>query len=259
MSKIRVYDLPTRLFHWTFAALFLIAYAIGSTIDDESFYFMYHMFTGLLLSGLVCFRLVWGVIGSKYARFSSFKFCIRSLIQYVMSFFGKASKPDLGHNVASSFSAIIMMGLVLGLGFTGIQMTLGKNHHFYEEIHEFLVNSMILVVLAHVLGVIIHTIRHKDKLATSMVTGYKQIETSEKGIAKKHVFAAIILVVYMFSLGLYLNRNFNSSAGTLTLFGTTLQLSENETGHETELNPAKNGLEKANDGDNDDEEEDDDD
>lgn len=236
MSKKRVYDLPTRLFHWLFAALFLMAYAIGSTIDDESVFFMYHMLIGLVLFGLVAFRFVWGIIGSKYARFSSFNLSARSLLNYLKSFFCGENKPELGHNAASSFSAIVMMGLIVGLAFTGIQMTLGHNPHFYEEVHEFLVNSMILVVVAHVFGVLIHSIRYKDKLATSMITGNKYIESSQKGIEKNHGFAAVILIVYILGLTLSLSRNFDSNAGTLNLLGLKLQLAEKESEKNLEYN-----------------------
>ncbi|HJS35549.1 MAG TPA: cytochrome b/b6 domain-containing protein, partial [Pseudoxanthomonas sp.] len=62
MSSPRIYDLPTRVFHWTFASLFVFAYAVGSTFDDDSPRFVLHMLAGGLLATAVLLRLLWGVM-----------------------------------------------------------------------------------------------------------------------------------------------------------------------------------------------------
>lgn len=71
-SSTQVFDFPTRLFHWVFAALFLISFTIGKTIDDESVTFHWHMISGLTLGFLVTLRILWGFLGSHYARFQNF-------------------------------------------------------------------------------------------------------------------------------------------------------------------------------------------
>ena len=68
MKAKRVYDLPTRVFHWLFATLFVVAFTISNTVDDESLVFSYHMIAGLTLCFLVAWRLVWGVIGTTHAH-----------------------------------------------------------------------------------------------------------------------------------------------------------------------------------------------
>lgn len=72
MKTKRVYDYPTRVFHWLFALLFVIAFTIGTTVDDDSALFLFHMLAGLVLCALVLFRVIWGFVGTKHARFSGF-------------------------------------------------------------------------------------------------------------------------------------------------------------------------------------------
>lgn len=71
MKTTKVYDLPTRIFHWLFAATFVGAFFIAKVIDDDSPSYVFHMLLGLVLVLTVALRVVWGVVGSRYARFSS--------------------------------------------------------------------------------------------------------------------------------------------------------------------------------------------
>lgn len=72
MKRQLVFDLPTRLFHWMFAGLFLTAFVIAKTIDDDSGWFNYHSLAGLTLGFLVLLRIIWGIIGTQHARFTDF-------------------------------------------------------------------------------------------------------------------------------------------------------------------------------------------
>ena len=65
MKKTKVYDLPTRLFHWLFAGLFLSAFLIAKVIDDDSPSYSYHMLLGVILGMIVFLRIIWGFVGSK--------------------------------------------------------------------------------------------------------------------------------------------------------------------------------------------------
>ena len=66
MSTVRVYDLPTRVFHWSFAGLFATAYAIANLVDDDSARFAWHMLAGLLMGVAVLLRVAWGMVGTRY-------------------------------------------------------------------------------------------------------------------------------------------------------------------------------------------------
>ena len=109
MKKISVYDLPTRFFHWFFAFLFITAFAIAKTVDDESPLFSYHMLAGLTIAFLLVLRFIWGFIGTTYARFSSFKLNPTELIRYFKDAVVTKTKAYLGHNPASSYSKVIII------------------------------------------------------------------------------------------------------------------------------------------------------
>lgn len=250
MKKIRVYDLPTRLFHWTFAGLFLAAFGIAKIVDDESVIFAYHMLFGIMLSAIVIWRVVWGIVGSRYAKFSSFRLHPKDLLIYFRNFFTSKAKRDLGHNPASSWAAITMFVLALGLGFTGYMMAQGTSKDFYEDIHELLANAFIIVVIFHVAGVLLHTFRHRDAIGLSMFHGRKASSNGELGITKSHSFAALIFMAFVGTFAFYLIKNYDPTSQSLNLFGTTLQLGESEDEEDHGSNGADN--DRHDDGDNED-------
>ncbi|MGE5084995.1 MAG: cytochrome b/b6 domain-containing protein [Bacillota bacterium] len=231
MRTALVYDLPTRLFHWLFSGLFLVSFVITKTVDDESIAFTYHMLSGLLLGGLVLWRIVWGVVGSKYARFSEFNLSLVDLKNYLFGILSGSKKRWAGHNPASSWAAIIMLLLALGLAITGYLMTTG-NKETFEDIHELMANTFIIVVVLHVAGVVLHSLRHQDAIALSMVDGKKELNDNRASISSSHRFAGVLLMALVVSAGLYLFKNFDSQQGTLNLFGQTLHVGDVEAGND---------------------------
>lgn len=228
MNKVKVYDLPTRLFHWLFAIFFISAFFIAKTYDDDSSLYPYHMMIGLSLVFIVLLRVIWGVFGSQYARFSSFSLHPVKLFGYFKDMLSSNTQRHLGHNPASSWAALLMMGLALGLGFTGYMMTRGRENHFYEEIHELMANAFIIVVVIHVAGVILHSLRHRDGLATSMMDGQKAELANSPGIQKSYAVAG---VMFLLLVGLFigtLQANYNPTKRHLNLFGASFQLGESE-------------------------------
>lgn len=227
MRSNLVYDLPTRLFHWLFSGLFLLSFTIGKMVDDESLVFTYHMLSGLMLTGLVFWRLIWGFIGSKHARFSGFNLNPLHLKDYFLGLVSGSKKRWAGHNPASSWAAIVMLALALGLGLTGYLMSTGYKETF-EEIHEFMANTFVIVVLLHVAGVVLHSMRHRDGIALSMIDGKKEVTAAGAAIPSQRNFAAIILLALVVSQGLLMYKNFDSQKRVLSVWGQTLQLGESE-------------------------------
>lgn len=228
MNKTKVYDLPTRLFHWLFAATFLAAFFVAKFIDDDSPAYAYHMLLGLVLVLVVALRVIWGFVGSKYARFSSFSLRPNDLLQYFKQLFiGKTSR-TLGHNPASSWAALIMLTLALGLGLTGYLMASSSNKEALEEVHEILANIFIVVALSHIAGVIFHMLRHRDGIALSIVHGKKTAIEGQSGINHSHKGIGLIFLAVVAGFVFYLDRNYDKTTQSLTLFGNTLQLSESE-------------------------------
>ncbi len=231
----RVYDLPTRIFHWLFAASFLTAFAIANTVDDDSVVFSYHMIAGLVMCFVILWRIIWGVIGSRYARFSDFSLKPDELIGYLKGVFSGNTRRWAGHNPASSWAAVLMMVLGVGLGVTGYLMASGRGGESLEDIHELLANAFIITVLAHIAGIIIHTLKYNAAIGKSMVTGEKQDLPAGTTPVASHTVTGVILLVLTVWAGTYLVQHFDSHTRALTLFGSQLHLGEFEDeSHENE-------------------------
>ncbi|MCC7442700.1 MAG: cytochrome b/b6 domain-containing protein [Bdellovibrionales bacterium] len=228
MKNTRVYDWPTRIFHWLFAGSFVAAFVIAKYFDDESAYFPVHMLLGLVLVGLVSLRVVWGFIGSRYARFSAFRLRPAELAAYFKNLLTGKGERFLGHNPASSWAAITMMALTLGLGTTGYLMTTGGNMEFIEEVHELLGNVFVVVVIAHVAGILLHTLIHRDWIGLSMIHGGKRPVGLEPGIARSHGALGLLFLSLVGGFVFHLNKNYDPTRQTLNFLGSTLQLGEAE-------------------------------
>lgn len=232
MSRSLVYDLPTRIFHWLFVALFVTAFVIAKTIDDESVTFSYHMIAGMTLSFLVVLRIIWGLVGTKHAKFSGFALNPTDLIGYATGFFSGSKRRWAGHNPASSWAAVIMMTLALCLGITGYRMATGPENHDMKEVHETLATLFLIVALTHIAGIIVHTIRHKELIGLSMVDGKKDNLGSGQTIGDPKNLVGIIGLAAVLAWATMLLVKFDPSTRSLSLFGTHLQLGENEEEHE---------------------------
>lgn len=221
-----VYDLPTRLFHLLFVAGFVTAFTIANTAEHSPA-FPYHMLVGALLAALVVLRMIWGIVGTRHARFASFELNPARLLAYVRAMFGGGTRTWAGHNPASSWAAVIMLALAAGLATTGVLMIDGREQ--YEDLHELLANAFLAMALLHVTGVIVHQLRHRDGFSFSMVDGRKQAAETE-GISQTRPVAGLVLLATVGALGIYLLRGFDPSTGALRAFGATFQLNEAEAG-----------------------------
>ena len=96
----------------------------------------------------------------------------------------------------------------------------------FEDVHELMANTFIIVVILHIAGVILHSLRHRDAIALSMIDGKKELEQNREAITSTHCFAGVLLIALVVSAGLYLFKNFNTQQRTLNVFGQTMQLGE---------------------------------
>lgn len=223
-----VYDIPTRLFHWIFAALFVGAFFIAKTFDDESRVYPYHMLMGLLLVATVVLRIVWGLFGSHFARFSSFELSPSKLVVYLKGVASFKSERQLGHHPASSWAALMMMAFSLGLAFTGYMMVKEINKEVMEEMHELFAHTFAITAICHVAGVVLHSLMHRDGIAMSMIHGQKESVEGSEGISKPHNLAGLLFLVLMGIFVFMLYNNYHQQNRTLGLLGVTLQLGESE-------------------------------
>lgn len=228
-TNVQVYDWPVRIFHWVFAGLFIAAFFIAKVFDDDSTQYPYHMMLGFTLAIAVLLRILWGIFGTRYARFTSFELNLRELLSYMKSLVSSPGKIFTGHNPASSWAAVVMMLCALGLAASGYLMVTTDKED-WEDIHELFANAFVITAIAHVAGVIYHTIRHKDPVGLSMIHGKKKLAETEAahGIQKNFLIVGIVFVLLTGGFGLHLFRNYNSETMVLTLLDKTYQLGKVE-------------------------------
>jgi len=182
MQRILVWDLPTRLFHWLFAASFATAWLTSES--DE--WLSVHAFSGYLLLGLVAFRLLWGFAGGHYARFAAFRHAPRDGLAYLRQVLDGGGARHLGHNPAGSQAVYLLLALGMTAGVTGLFVLGGEEQHglaanwmgfgvgkWLKEGHEAAAALMLLLVGGHLAGVALESWRHKENLARAMISGTK--------------------------------------------------------------------------------------
>ena len=228
MRPVRVYDLPPRVFHWCFAALFVAAYAVANLVDDESSRFAWHMLAGAMLGVAVLVRLVWGVVGTRHARLSDLTLDPRQLAAYLKAVVAGGGRRWVGHNPASSWAALSMMALALALGASGVAMAAGSAPEWVEEAHELMANAFLAIVLLHVAGLLAHGLRHREALPLSMLSGRKRdLPAGTPDVPARGAMALLVLALVAGS-GVQLSGLYDPDNGTLDLFGTRLALGENQ-------------------------------
>ena len=220
-----VWDLPTRLFHWTLAALFTGAFLVAIASSEHSRVFLVHMLIGLILAFAIVLRLVWGLVGSKPSRFSSFLYSPAALGRYVRLAMKGADQPGSGHNPGSSYAIYAMLLLPLALVATGLLKSSGRE--WAEDLHTVLAYGMLAVVGLHLLGVAWHARRHRDGIALAMVHGRRPVGAGE-AIASHRSWAGAVYLLLLGGWAAGLVNGFEASRRqvVLPLVGTVLPLGE---------------------------------
>lgn len=227
MNRVPIWDLPTRLFHWLLAAGFIAAATISLALGENSPFFPYHAIIGLAAAFMVLLRIIWGFLGTRYARFGSFIFGPGAVIEYFKGTLAGGGKRYTGHNPASAVATFAILALMLAMAVTGFMM--GRGNDGIKDVHEVLAWVTVGVVAVHVLGVALHTVRHRENITRSMIDGQKHAEPSAAIASVKPVVAvAFLAVVGAWTLGLIRNYNPATQSTTLPLIGTVLRLGESE-------------------------------
>lgn len=198
-NKILVWDLPTRLFHWLLAASF-----IGAFLTAESEYWRdIHVALGYTVMGLIGFRVVWGLIGTRYARFSSFAFGPSKVVAYLKSLLSTSPQHYVGHNPAGSWVIYCLLALGILAGATGYATYNEVGGEWLEELHEGAANAMLALVGVHVAAVLVSSLLHRENLVRAMIDGYKSGEPGQ-GIRRAGWLVGIGLIVGVVALWLRL-------------------------------------------------------
>ena len=169
-ATIKVWDRFVRVFHWSLATLFLVAYATGDEVEKV------HIAAGYAIAGLVGARILWGFIGPPHARFSSFVRRPREVFEYLRDVALLRAPRYIGHNPAGGAMILALLAMLIGISITGYMMTTDAywGAKWVEEVHETLANLTIGLVVIHVLGVLVASFEHRENLIKSMITGRKR-------------------------------------------------------------------------------------
>jgi cytochrome b len=184
-DRLRIWDLPVRLFHWCLVLLLCVSYFTGQVGGD---WMKLHFWSGYAILTLLLFRVVWGFVGSTTARFSDFVKGPRACIHYLACLVRGQSSFEVGHNPAGGLMVValllaVLLQVVVGLfsADTDTGMVSGPLANLLPDkwvdrlthLHHLWVNVLLLLVALHVLAAITYLVWKRQNLIGAMFTGHK--------------------------------------------------------------------------------------
>jgi cytochrome b len=188
-ATVTVWDLPLRLFHWL-----LVATLVGSWVTHElgTAAIQWHMRLGYTALGLVTFRLIWGFVGPRHARFSSFLTGPRRVRAYATAWLKGRPPPAAGHSPMGGWAVVAMLAAVGLQGVSGLFqsddfLVEGPWYHaapeclrdLMHEIHEVNFNLLLFLVALHLSAIAVYRWRLKSDLVRGMITGRRRVDPRE--------------------------------------------------------------------------------
>jgi cytochrome b len=180
-----IWDLPTRLFHWTLVLLIALQYATAK------FHFLdmdWHFRFGYATLTLIIFRVCWGFFGSKSSRFTHFVRGPVAVVRYVRSQFSTNPQVSIGHNPLGGWSAIVLIVSVLTQAISGLFASDGVDTDgplsdkvssstvkILTRVHLWNENILLILIALHVVAIALYFVLRHDDLLTPMITGRKVI------------------------------------------------------------------------------------
>lgn len=211
-NKKLIWDLPTRLFHWLLVAGIAAQWLTAEYLDDA---INWHFTIGYCLLGLITFRLVWGFVGSRYARFSSYPFHPVKTFQYSKQMLNKDSDAHTGHNPMGSWVIIVMLLLIALQAISGLFVT---DDIFSDGPYRSLVSPQVQETMAfihfnffdvllwiiglHIAAALFYQFYKRQAIITAMFSGKK--ESSDIGITSQRLWLALIVAVTVAALTYWL-------------------------------------------------------
>jgi len=210
MKKFYIWSLPTRVFHFLFALFILLTFISA----EEDRWLDYHAIAGYAVLILLIFRVVWGFFGPKHSLFKDFPTGKKNVKEFLNKLFEDKQK-FIGHNPLASYVMITMfivafLTILTGVLAFGIQEGKGilsflnssffKEMELFEETHEILSSLFIVLIVAHLLGVVLDRVLHKrNETLNSIVTGYK-VSEDEQSISLniyQKIFSFLMFVIFI--------------------------------------------------------------
>lgn len=204
-NEAKIWDPLVRIFHWSLVAAFAVAYLGG---DEES---RLHELAGYAVFALVAVRILWGFVGTRYARFRDFVHRPSAVAAYARDMLAGKPKRYLGHNPLGGAMIVALLVALLATGATGLAAQQaeagapavaaitarvaawtpdvvakamadddkdghgGKQEEIWGEVHEFFANLTLVLVGLHIGGVLLGSLAHRENLVRAMFTGRKSV------------------------------------------------------------------------------------
>lgn len=185
MQAQRIWDLPTRAFHWTLAVLVALQYATGE------FHFLdmrWHFWFGYATLALIAFRALWGFCGSQTSRFADFLRGPAAVWRYIRSLFSSNSQAHIGHNALGGWSVIALLASVAVQAISGlfasddidtdgplVAHVADSTVKLMTRVHHWNENVLLILICLHVAAVLLHLVVKRDDLITPMFGGRKRV------------------------------------------------------------------------------------
>jgi len=215
-NKLLVWDFPVRLFHWCLVISLLAAWY---TSDGERDLIDYHLQVGYFILGLIIFRVIWGLLGTNYAKFSQFIPSKAALLQCLKEFKQEKGYKTVGHNPLGALMVVLMLTLVLLQAISGLFMNddVFTTGPYYESvsstvqslmssIHHYAFDMILVASSLHIGAVFYYLLVKKANLILPMITGYKKVEAEQNNLGIKSsklllaLVIAIVVVIFLYWL-----------------------------------------------------------
>lgn len=200
---MRVWDAPTRLFHWAVVLLVIASYATA-----KAGWMKWHFLSGYAMLTLLLFRLVWGFIGSDTSRFARFLRSPVAGLRHIARFGQREPDTEIGHNAAGGWMVLVMLALLLAQAATGLFAnddpgTKGPLYHDVSKalsdrlstFHEFNFNLILAAIALHLLAILAYAAVKRQNLVRPMITGRKRLPGTLRPPRMQNPFLALALLV----------------------------------------------------------------
>jgi cytochrome b len=207
MRRMKVWDLPMRLFHWVLAVLIFFAWG-----TQEWDHMNWHVWVGYSILTLLLFRVVWGFVGSDTARFGQFLRSPVAAFRHLAHLHRREPDREIGHNAAGGWMVLVMLALIGVQAGTGLfandlddggetegplMHLVGKDRsNWLDHIHSLNFNLIETVIVLHVLAIVLYAVLKRHDLVRPMVTGTKLLPPDVVPPRIEHpVWALLVLAV----------------------------------------------------------------
>ncbi|WP_289029767.1 cytochrome b/b6 domain-containing protein [uncultured Paraglaciecola sp.] len=205
MQKFLVWDLPVRLFHWLLVICIFAQWFTVEILEDAT---DIHFYIGYFTLGLIIFRLIWGIVGTTYARFSNFMAGPKSMLAYLKSLTTKEHTPTVGHNSVGGWmlpAVLLLVGLqaTSGLFITDDIINEGPYYASASDaikgymmwLHHNIFNALLALIVVHLLAIFYYRFILKHDLISPMFSGKKEVKSIEAIPSSRLLLAAVMAML----------------------------------------------------------------